>query len=99
MNQISFIIYYKATNTYALNVIAGAVMSKIDSPHLEVIFAERLDTLVDAIHTALRNRRKAIVAWSFYSPHFLKCIEDLQTMKQRVQDETPCRRSSCHGGN
>lgn len=87
MNQISFIIYYKATNTYALNVIAGAVMSKIDSPHLEVIFAERLDTLVDAIHTALRNRRKAIVAWSFYSPHFHKCVEDLQTVKQRVQDE------------
>lgn len=87
MSQISFIIYYKATNTYALNVIAGAVMSKIDSPHLEVIFAERIDTLVDAIHTALRNRRKAIVAWSFYSPHFHKCVEDLQTVKQRVQDE------------
>ena len=87
MNPVSFILHYKATNTYALNVIAGAAMSKIDSPHLEVIFADRTTTLVESIQKALREQRKAVVVWSFYSPHFLKCVEDLHTVKQHVQDK------------
>ena len=87
MTDVSLIIYYKPTNTYALNVIAGAVQSRIDSPHLEIIFADRISILIDEISNALLRRRKIVVAWSFYSPHFQKCAEDLRAVKQQIDDE------------
>lgn len=87
MNGVSFIIYYKPTNTYALNALVGAVQSRIDAPDLDIFFADRTDVLVKVIKTALSRHRNAVVAWSFYSPHFLKCVDDLSKIKQQIQND------------
>ncbi len=87
MSAVSFIIYYKPTNTYALNVIAGAVQSRIQTPQLEVHFADRIPRLVETIRSAVGRHRRVVVGWSFYSPHFRKCVEDLMAVKKQTDDE------------
>lgn len=85
--MLSVIFYYKATNTYALNVLIGAIQEKIDSPDLEIILANRVDNLITAIRDARSKGRKVLTGWSFYSPHYAKCIADLKTVKQAIADQ------------
>ncbi|MBX7153051.1 TIGR04013 family B12-binding domain/radical SAM domain-containing protein [bacterium] len=84
--MISVIFYYKATNTYALNVLIGAIQEKINSQDLEIILANRVDNLIAAILDTRSQGHKVLTGWSFYSPHYTKCIADLKFVKQAITD-------------
>jgi B12-binding domain/radical SAM domain protein len=85
--RVSLILFYKSTNTYALNVLVGAVQSWIRSSDLEIELIGRVDRLVCALRTAVQRGRTVIVGWSFYSPHFAVCVRDLKAVREAVPDE------------
>ncbi|TET54088.1 MAG: TIGR04013 family B12-binding domain/radical SAM domain-containing protein, partial [Anaerolineales bacterium] len=84
INGLSLVLNYKRTNTYALNVLAGALDGAFDAPELEIVFAKNPEALVAAISNALAERRKAVVGWSFCSPQFTECASELRMIRQQT---------------
>jgi B12-binding domain/radical SAM domain protein len=83
-DKTCLIVHYKATSSYALNVILGAIESYADFRELEVRLVEREEELAGSIEDSVSRFRNVVVAWSFYSPEFGKMASDLTDIKKRA---------------
>ena len=68
----------------ALTVLAGAVLADPETRDVAVRGAEGREALLDACRHALRSRRPATVAWSFYSAGFREAALDLAWLRERA---------------
>ncbi len=59
--RVSLVFYYKSTNTYALNVLVGAVQSRVRSGDLEIRLIRRVEQLIASVQSALAKNRLVIV--------------------------------------
>lgn len=82
----TLILNYKKTNSYALNVLAGAVESSPGCSDVEIIFARSHDAIVSAARDAQSRGRHAVIAWSFYSPQFEENYAELRTVRAALGD-------------
>jgi len=80
------LINYKATSTYALNVILGALECARDSNQIDISLVPRASDLGEAIRESLREFERVLVAWSFYSPEFAQMSLELRKVKALVSD-------------
>ena len=83
-HPISLVFNYQQTGKYALNVIAGSIMTRRSLRNIPIYFSKSRDELVNHISKAQQQSHKVIVGWSFYSPQFQEIIDDLAHVKQKA---------------
>lgn len=76
-NTISLVFNYQQTGKYALNVIAGSVMTRRHLREIPIYFSKNPEELASHISEARRQAQTVIVCWSFYSPQFNAMVTDL----------------------
>jgi B12-binding domain/radical SAM domain protein len=84
IHPVSLVFNYQQTGKYALNVIAGSIMTRRNLRGTPVCFSKNRDELAAHIALAQRQSRMVIVCWSFYSPQFKKMASDLAHLKQQA---------------
>jgi len=82
----TLVLNYKKTNSYALNVLAGAVEMSPECAGVEIVFARTPEALCQAVREANTHGRRAIVAWSFYSPQFEENYAELRAIRADLAD-------------
>jgi B12-binding domain/radical SAM domain protein len=81
---VAIVFNYQQTGKYAINVLAGSMLTKRDLRQVPVYFSKSVDALIKDINTAAQQCDKVIVAWSFYSPQYKKIKNALHYVKKKV---------------
>lgn len=84
VNGIEVIAVYRGMNTYALNVVLGALQQQ--HPDIPVTLARDVDDAIVHISRACTRRRRILVIWSFYSSHFIRVVRDLSRIREARPD-------------
>lgn len=74
----------RSPGRYAFNVLAGALRAPFAPAELTVVFARRPEQLLAATRAALERGERTLVAWSFYSPSFAECAEELAWLREKL---------------
>lgn len=80
---VSLVFNYQQTGKYALNVIAGSVMTRRHLREIPIYFSKNPEDLINHINEAREQAQVVVVCWSFYSPQFNAIVNDLKLIKQR----------------
>lgn len=83
---MTIIFYYRSTNTYALNVLAGAVQSRFSEDDVHVMLSSRIERLVSDVREALSRRTPVVVGWSFYTAQAGQAFRDLSKVRHSIRD-------------
>ena len=81
---VAIIFNYQQTGKYALNVIAGSILTQRKLRQVPMVFSKTQAALIEDIKIASVQYEKVIVAWSFYSPQFNKIRKSLHAVKMKV---------------
>lgn len=84
---VAIVFNYQQTGKYAINVLAGSILTKRGLRQVPVYFSKSLETLIHDIRTATQQCEKVIVVWSFYSPQYKKIKNALHYVKQNTASE------------
>lgn len=76
--------YYRRTNSYALNVLLGALEAASLHRSVEVRPHSSLTSLGEDLQRAAETARPALVLWSFYSPSFSDCRRELSALRNTI---------------
>ncbi|RMG51303.1 MAG: TIGR04013 family B12-binding domain/radical SAM domain-containing protein [Acidobacteria bacterium] len=76
----------RRTNSYAINVLTGALETALSGCDVEILFLDKPAAIVSAVRRALDGDRHVLVGWSFYSPEFRTCATELQWIKRHIAD-------------
>lgn len=80
--DVSLVCSFRYPGRYAFTVLAGAVeQAGLDGVHLQV--PRDAEALAIAVREALDRGHRVVVAWSFYSPSFPECAEELRQLRAR----------------
>jgi B12-binding domain/radical SAM domain protein len=85
---ITLVLNYQQTGKYALNVIAGSIMTQQNLRDIPIYFSKNRDELLHDINEAKEQSRRVLVGWSFYSPQFQEIGNDLSHIKQQINDDS-----------
>lgn len=83
---VSLVLNYQQTGKYALNVIAGSIMTCRQLRGIPIYFSKNFEELLTHINEAQGLSQTVIVGWSFYSPQFTTIVDDLARTKQRINN-------------
>lgn len=83
-SPIAIVFNYQNTGKYAINVLAGSILTRHALRDVPVYFSKSSQALIDNINEASKYYQKVIVVWSFYSPQFKATNNLLGHIKQRV---------------
>lgn len=86
MNPVTLILHYKRNNTYAFNVLVGALESAASCEQVEVVFAGSAQSLAEAARSSRAAGRATAVLWSFYSPQVFEVFRELAAVKEAIAD-------------
>jgi len=87
-HPVSFVLNYQQTGKYALNVIAGSIMTQQNLRDIPVYFSKNKVELLANLIEAKQQSRLVLVGWSYYSPQFLEISSDLQHVTQQIVEQT-----------
>src|SRR6185369_6175825 len=79
----TFVLNYKKTNSYALNVIAGAVEKQCTD--VEIVFARTPEAVCSAARETSAPGRRVVIAWSFYSPLFEENYREFRELRTALR--------------
>lgn len=85
-SAVSVVFNYQQTGKYALNVIAGSILTRQPLRQLPVYFAKNTRQLIDAVTHCRRQSSTVVVGWSFYSPQFSGIVQQLAEVKSHTDD-------------
>jgi len=71
----------RSPGRYAFNVLAGALHGVTTRDQLRLEFARTPQVLTSALEQALARGDRSVVAWSFYSPSFAECADELAALR------------------
>jgi B12-binding domain/radical SAM domain protein len=83
---LSVVLNYQQTGKYALNVIAGSIMTRRELRQLPIYFSKNTDELFADIRRAKVQSTTVVVGWSFYSPQFTDIAKELAAVKNSIAD-------------
>lgn len=81
---VSLVFNYQQTGKYALNVIAGSIMTRRQLREIPIYFSKNPEELIGHISEALCQAQIVIVCWSFYSPQFKAMTNELAYIRRRA---------------
>jgi B12-binding domain/radical SAM domain protein len=80
----TLIFRHRNPGRYAFNVLAGAVEEFEGEAGFELVVARTHDELVRRTRSAVEAGRTTVAAWSFYSPSFAECAEEMRELRAAV---------------
>ena len=80
-SPVAIIFNYQKTGKYALNVLAGSLLTRYSLRQIPVYFSKSTDGLIEDIKNVAPHFEKVIVLWSFYSPQFNAIRQSLSQIK------------------
>lgn len=80
MNEVSVVFSFRSPGKYALTTLTG-VIEEAASAGVRVVLPRTTQTLIETIRQELDQGRKVIAGWSFYSPSFPECVDELRAVK------------------
>jgi B12-binding domain/radical SAM domain protein len=86
-SSLAIVFNYQKTGKYALNVLAGSLLTRNTLREVPVYFSKTMKQLLADIENATRLHKKVIVAWSFYSPQYQKIHKDLTYLKKHCNQK------------
>lgn len=86
MNPVTLVLHYKRNNTYAFNVLVGALESAASCDEVEIVFAGSAADVVAAAQKSRAAGRVTAVLWSFYSPRVFDVFRELAWVKKTFAD-------------
>ncbi|MBI5362314.1 MAG: TIGR04013 family B12-binding domain/radical SAM domain-containing protein [Planctomycetes bacterium] len=75
---------YRSPGKYALNVLAGAFDAVEDEGGVRLVIARSREALLESTRSSVEAGQPTCVAWSFYSPSFPACADELAWLRERV---------------
>ncbi|MCC7014389.1 MAG: TIGR04013 family B12-binding domain/radical SAM domain-containing protein [Planctomycetes bacterium] len=75
---------YRSPGRYAFNVLAGALEDLEQPGVFELRLARTSRELAHETRSSVELGLTTVVAWSFYSPSFAECAEELHNLRDRV---------------
>lgn len=85
--HITLIFNYKKNNSYALNVVLGALGTALREDLASIRLATSRDQIIKDISEAHSRNEVVVVAWSFYSPAFVECVKELADIRASLGEE------------
>lgn len=83
--SVAVVFNYQKTGKYAINVLAGSLLTRYPLRQVPVYFSKSTEQLLADINHARQLYDKVIVAWSFYSPQFKEIENALGWIKNQIQ--------------
>ncbi len=80
MREVSVIFSFRSPGKYALTTLTG-VLEEAQTPNVRVLLPRTTQSLIETVKTELDLGRAVLVGWSFYSPSFPECVEELHALK------------------
>jgi hypothetical protein len=87
--DLTIVFAYRRTNTYGPHVVLGALEVLAPPGTVDVVFAIGVDELVGAVRDAAARSATVLVAWSFYSPEFLRSADELAAVRAVAAGPAP----------
>lgn len=84
-SPLAIIFNYQKTGKYALNVLAGSLLTRYSLRKMPVYFSKSTQELMADIKTAAALHENVIVLWSFYSPQFTGIRESISAIKNELR--------------
>lgn len=80
MRGVSVVFSFRAPGRYALTVLAGAIeAARLDD--VTLLLPRSTDEVIATIREQLDLGREVIAGWSFYSPSFAECADELRAVR------------------
>lgn len=84
-SPLAVVFNYQNTGKYAINVLAGSMLTRQVLRKVPVFFSKTPQALISDITNAARDHQKVVVVWSFYSPQFKQINALLNQVKQQTR--------------
>ena len=84
--DIAIVYNYQNTGKYALNVLAGALLTRQKLRNIPSYFAKTPEQLTSEIIKARQQYKIVVVPWSFYSPQYAQIKTQLHEIKKQITD-------------
>ena len=81
---LSVVFSFRSPGKFALTVLAGAIEAAA-RPHVRLLLPRTTQSLIDTIAQELDAGRRVIAGWSFYSPSFPECAEELAVVRAALR--------------
>lgn len=82
--SVAIVFNYQKTGKYAINVLAGSLLTRYPLRYVPVYFSNSTEQLLVDIEHARHRYDRVIVAWSFYSPQF----QEIETTLNEIKTQT-----------
>lgn len=86
-SPLGIIFNYQKTGKYALNVLAGSLLTRYALREIPVHFSKTTPQLITDIKNAATCYQKLVVLWSFYSPQFTGICKTLNEIKSQIKSD------------
>ena len=86
ISPVAVVFNYQQTGKYALNVIAGSIMTQQKLRDIPIYFAKNRAELKSQLVHAKQRAHKVVVAWSFYSPQFFNIKTELADITTNITE-------------
>jgi B12-binding domain/radical SAM domain protein len=83
---VSFVCSFRYPGKYALTALLGALEAHPEFDDLPVLLPRRTDDLIASVRAAQARGHRVVVAWSFYSPSFPECVDELRQVRAAVTE-------------
>jgi B12-binding domain/radical SAM domain protein len=77
--SVALVAMHARSGMVALNIVTAALGADAD-----VRFVRDVDAMAEALRAVVAAGKRAIGAWSFYSPDFAKTVKDLERVKEKT---------------
>jgi B12-binding domain/radical SAM domain protein len=77
--SVALVAMHARSGMVALNIVTAAL-----GDHADVRFVRDVDALADELRAVVASGKRAVGAWSFYSPDFAKTVRDLARVKEKT---------------
>lgn len=79
---VSLVFSYRFPGKYALTALAGAVEAHPEFASIPLLLPRNTAELIETIRSEQARGARVIVAWSFYSPSFPECAQELRQVRE-----------------
>ncbi|MCA2977607.1 MAG: TIGR04013 family B12-binding domain/radical SAM domain-containing protein [Myxococcaceae bacterium] len=79
--MVSLVASFRYPGQYALTALVGALDAHPEFDGLTIRLPRRTDELIATIRAEQARGHRVVVAWSFYSPSFAECADELRAVR------------------
>jgi len=86
-SPLAIVFNYQKTGKYAINVLAGSLLTRYVLRQIPIYFSKTTDELIADIRHCSQHHQTVLVAWSFYSPQFREIQHSLSYVRKNISSD------------